>query len=129
MEKPIVRYNPKLKLRSRHLRNSMTRGEVILWQRLKKSQMMGCDFDRQKPIDQFIVDFYCKALLLAIEVDGSIHDSEVAQQYDQERQARIESLGIQFLRFSDAAVRENTNAVCQTIATWITRNRNQPPAH
>ena len=107
----------------------MTRGEVILWQRLKKSQMMGYDFDRQKPIDQFIVDFYCKALLLAIEVDGSIHDSEVAQQYDQERQARIESLGIRFLRFSDAAVRENTNAVCQTIATWITRNRNQPPAH
>ncbi|MEL6488897.1 MAG: DUF559 domain-containing protein [Cyanobacteria bacterium J06621_3] len=78
MEDHIVHYNPKLKQRSRQLRNEMTQGEVLLWQRLKKSQMMGYDFDRQKPIDQFIVDFYCKSLALAIEVDGSVHDSQEA---------------------------------------------------
>ena len=129
MKERIVRYNPKLKARSRLLRNQMTRGEVILWQRLKRRQMMGYDFDRQKPIDQFIVDFYCKALSLAIEVDGSVHDTEAAQQYDEERQARLEGLGIRFLRFSDAEVKANTNAVCQAIATWILQNRNQPSTH
>ena len=129
MKEHIVRYNPKLKARSRQLRNQMTRGEVILWQRLKRRQMMGYDFDRQKPIDQFIVDFYCKALALAIEIDGSVHDTEAAQQYDKERQARLEGLGIRFLRFSDAEVKANTNAVCQAIATWIIQNRDQPPTH
>jgi very-short-patch-repair endonuclease len=125
MNEHIVPYNPKLKMRARDLRNNMTKGEVILWQRLKKSQMMGYDFDRQKPIDQFIVDFYCKPLALVIEVDGSIHDSPEAKAYDQQRQACLEGLGIQFLRFKDSEVRENTNAVCSAIATWIKQHRQQ----
>ena len=119
----IVHYNPKLKSRAQQLRNNMTKGEVILWQRLKRSQMMGYDFDRQKPIDQFIVDFYCKALALAIEVDGSVHDSESAKAYDEERQAHLEGLGIRFLRFRDEEVRLHPNAVCQKIAAWIVNNR------
>ena len=123
MEDHIVHYNPKLKLRSRQLRNNMTKGEIILWQKLKRSQMMGYDFDRQKPIDQFIVDFYCKALSLAIEIDGSVHDSESAQAYDAERQAKLEGLGIRFLRFRDEEVRSHPNAVCQQIAAWIVDNR------
>lgn len=127
MEEHIVHYNPKLKARARQLRNDATLGEIILWQRLKKSQMMGYDFDRQKPIDQFIVDFYCKSLALAIEVDGSVHDSEEAQAYDQERQTHLEGLGIRFLRFSDDDVRSHPNAVCQTIAKWIVTNRRCPP--
>ena len=118
MDEHIVSYNPKLKMPARDLRNNMMKGEVILWQRLKKSQMMGYDFDRQKPIDQFIVDFYCKSLALAIEIDGSIHDSPEAQAYDQQRQACMEGLGIRFLRFRDSEVRENSNAVCYVIATW-----------
>ncbi|MEL7334132.1 MAG: endonuclease domain-containing protein [Cyanobacteria bacterium J06560_2] len=125
MEKHIVHYNPKLKARARQLRNNATKGEVILWQRLKKSQMMGYDFDRQKPIDQFIVDFYCKSLALVIEVDGSIHHSEAAQSYDQERQHCLEGLGIEFLRFSDTEVRNHPNRVCQTIAQWIIKHRQQ----
>ena len=124
MEEHIVYYNPKLKVRSQKLRNDMTKGEVILWQRLKQSRMMGYDFDRQKPIDQFIVDFYCKALSLAVEIDGSVHDSEAAQAYDAERQTRLEGLGIRFLRFRDEAVKTHPNAVCQQIATWIANNRN-----
>ena len=72
------------------------------------------------------MDFYCKSLALAIEVDGSAHDSEEAQAYDQERQARLEGLGIHFLRFSDSEVRNHPNAVCQTIAKWIVTNRHRP---
>jgi very-short-patch-repair endonuclease len=127
MQDHIIPYNPKLKERARQLRNNMTKGEVILWQRLKKRQMMGYDFDRQRPIDQFIVDFYCKSLALAIEVDGDVHDSEAAQQYDVERQAQLEALGVRFLRFRDEDVRRNTNIVCQTIADWIKRDRAQSP--
>ena len=56
----------------------MIPGKIILWQRLKRKRMMGCDFDRQKPIDQFIIDFYCKSLALIIEVDGSAHDNKTA---------------------------------------------------
>jgi very-short-patch-repair endonuclease len=127
MQDHILPYNPKLKERARQLRNNMTKGEVVLWQRLKKRQMMGYDFDRQRPIDQFIVDFYCKSLVLAIEVDGDVHDSEAAQQYDIERQAQLEALGVRFLRFRDEDVRRNTNIVCQTIADWIKRDRAQSP--
>ncbi len=126
MEKHIVHYSPKLKARARELRNHSTQGEIILWHHLKNSKMMGYDFDRQKPIDQFIVDFYCKSLALVIEVDGSIHDSEAAQAYDQERQARLEGLGIRFLRFSDKEVRTHPNKVCQTISKWIIKHQHKP---
>ena len=101
----------------------MTKGEIILWQKLKRKQMMGYDFDRQRPIDQFIVDFYCKALSLAIEIDGSSHDGPVAQARDHQRQVKLEALGVRFLRFRDAYVKQNTDEVCQAIRQWITQHQ------
>ncbi len=86
---------------------------------------MGYDFDRQRPIDQFIVDFYCKALHLAIEIDGSSHDSPEAQVRDYQRQVRLEALGVRFLRFRDAYVKQNVDEVCQTIRQWITEHQAQ----
>ncbi|MEL6813765.1 MAG: endonuclease domain-containing protein [Cyanobacteria bacterium J06598_3] len=127
MRNHIIPYNPKLKARSRQLRSNMTKGEVILWQRLRNKQMMGYAFHRQRPIDQFIVDFYCKPLALAIEVDGSIHNDEAVKERDEERQLKLEALGVRFLRFSDDDVQHNTNAVCDAIATWIKNNHDQPP--
>ncbi len=113
-------YNRQLKQIARQLRQNMTRSEVILWQHLKGKQMHGFDFDRQKPIDEYIVDFYCKKLWLAIEIDGSSHDSEEAQEQDQYRQARLEAYGIRFLRFRDDEVIYQTEAVLQAIAAWVT---------
>jgi very-short-patch-repair endonuclease len=55
---------------------------VLLWQRLKRKQMRGCDFDRQRPIDRQYIDLYCKDLKLAIEIDGSSHDGEEAKVND-----------------------------------------------
>jgi len=115
----IIPYNPKLKERARQLRKNMTPGEAKLWQRLKGKQLMGYDFDRQRPIDQFIVDFYCKQLMLAIEIDGSSHDSEAAQQKDDERQARLEALGVSFLRFREAEVLQNLEEVVERIKAWV----------
>ena len=119
MVRRIIPYNPKLKDRARQLRQNMTPGEIKLWQRLKGKQLCGYDFDRQRPIDQFIVDFYCKQLMLAIEIDGSSHDSDVARIKDQERQARLESFGVRFLRFREAAVHENIEGVVAAIEAWI----------
>ncbi|NEQ48072.1 MAG: endonuclease domain-containing protein [Leptolyngbya sp. SIOISBB] len=112
-------YNPKLKAIARRLRNNMTPAEIILWQHLKGKQMDGYDFDRQKPIDAYIVDFYCKRLKLAIEVDGSSHNCEASQIQDRYRQSRLESLGISFLRFQNGEVQHETEAVLSTIRAWI----------
>ena len=67
-----IYYNPKLKKLARNLRNNMTLPEVILWNQLK-GRKLGFDFHRQKPIDNYIVDFFCSKLKLIIEVDGNIH--------------------------------------------------------
>lgn len=114
----IIPYNPILKERARQLRKNMTPGEVTLWKYLKGKQMCGYDFDRQRPIDQFIVDFYCKKLMLAIEIDGSSHDSP-AQKRDQIRQGRLESLGVRFLRFREEEVRREVEGVLKVIENWI----------
>ncbi|NER19586.1 MAG: endonuclease domain-containing protein [Symploca sp. SIO1B1] len=119
MKLQIIPYNPKLKERARELRKNMTPGEQKLWHHLKGKQMLGYDFDRQRPIDQFIVDFYCKQLQLALEIDGASHNSEEAQQYDHERQLRLEGLGVHFLRFQESEVLKDTPQVLEAIALWI----------
>lgn len=91
----------------------------MLWKQLRNKQVLGYDFHRQKPIDKFIVDFYAPKLHLAIEVDGSSHDSEEAVIKDKERQEHLESLGIHFLRFSETDARKNMRAVLETIEYWI----------
>lgn len=127
MSADFLPYNPRLKEIARKLRKRMTRSEVILWQHLKGKQMNGYDFDRQRRIDEYVVDFYCKKLKLAIEVDGSSHDSEEAQEQDRYRQQRLEALGVRFLRFRDEEVRQNVEAVLQAIATWIKDNAPKTP--
>ncbi|AOX01982.1 DNA methylase [Moorena producens PAL-8-15-08-1] len=119
MKTKIIPYNPLLKERAKQLRQNMTPGEMTLWKHLKGKQMCGYDFDRQRAIDQFIVDFYCKKLMLAIEIDGSSHDSEEAQERDAERQARLESLGVRFLRFQEEDVCQEVEGVLRVIEDWI----------
>ena len=113
----IIPYNPNLKQRAKRLRRRMTYAEVILWSELKGNQL-GVDFDRQRPIDEYIVDFYCKDLMLAIEVDGESHDFEEAKRKDARRQSRLESLGVRFLRFSNSRVEDQTEDVIQEFKEW-----------
>ena len=115
----IIPYNPKLKQLAKELRKNMTVSEVLLWNELKQKRMLGYDFDRQRPIDEFIVDFYCKELMLAIEIDGISHYTEEAFRRDTERQKRLESLGVNFLRFDDSEVKNDINNVLRTIENWI----------
>ena len=92
-----IRYNPKLKQRARDLRNKSTLSEVLLWNELKAKKMKGYQFMRQKPIGNYIVDFFCSKLKLVIEVDGESHNEKV--EYDRMRQNHLEALGLSFLRF------------------------------
>jgi very-short-patch-repair endonuclease len=112
-------YNPKLKEIAKDLRKNMTLSEVLLWKKLRNKQMMGYDFDRQKPIDKYIVDFYCKQLSLVIEIDGSSHNNEDVYNKDVERQKQLEGLGIKFLRFNDLEVKKSLPQVLNIIQYWI----------
>jgi very-short-patch-repair endonuclease len=115
----IIPYNPKLKAIARKLRKEMTLSEVLLWNELKQKKMLGYDFDRQKPLDNYIVDFFCKNLNLAIEIDGNSHDNEEAYKADMMRQQRLESFGVRFLRFDDREVKQDMSNVLRTIKTWV----------
>src|ERR1039458_5211392 len=125
MTRKIIPYNRSLKKIARGLRNNSTLGEVLLWERLRNKQMLGYDFHRQKPIDQFIVDFFCNELNLTIEIDGGSHEVDEAQEKDAARQERLESLGIKFLRFKESDTRENIRAVLNIIEQWIKTNMPQ----
>jgi very-short-patch-repair endonuclease len=93
----------------------MPKSEVLLWARLKNKQMHGERFLRQYSIDQYILDFYCPRLKLAIEIDGDSHFMSGAEDYDKVRQEHIETFDIQFLRFTNEDVYKNIDGVCQTI--------------
>ncbi|WP_430429510.1 endonuclease domain-containing protein [Maribacter litoralis] len=114
----IIPYHPYLVELAKKLRNNMTLGEIALWREIK-GKKLGRKFSRQIPIDQYIVDFYCKNLQLAIEVDGSIHFKEGHQEKDRIRQERLESLGVHMLRFSDTDVKNNLSSVLEEIKGYI----------
>jgi very-short-patch-repair endonuclease len=114
-----IYYNPKLKQLARNLRNNSTLSEVLLWNQLKGKKMMGYQFNRQRPILDFIVDFICPKLNLVIEIDGWSHIGKEVE--DKERQKKIENLGITFLRFDDRDVKTNMDGVYRVIIEWIVR--------
>jgi very-short-patch-repair endonuclease len=121
-KRKIIPYNPKLKERSMELRNNSTFTEIMVWNNLKKKQMRGYDFDRQRPIDNYIVDFYCKDLFLAIEIDGESHYGKKAEAKDKAKDVRLKQLGVSVLRFDDLDVRYNLEKVLNSIEIWIDEN-------
>jgi very-short-patch-repair endonuclease len=113
----MLHYNPRLKHLARALRKQSTLSEVLLWRHLKGRQRRGVDFHRQKPIDEFIIDFFASQPMLAVEIDGDTHRFKGTE--DLERQRKLETLGIRFLRFGDRLVKTNINCVVRTIDDWI----------
>ena len=96
-EKIIIHYNPKLKQLARNLRKHSTLAEVILWKQLQDGKIQGYDFHRQKPVGNYIIDFFCNELRLAIEIDGCSHGYKEVE--DEIRQKELEKLGIRFFSF------------------------------
>lgn len=113
----IIAYNPKLKEFARNLRNNSTLSKILLWKKLKGKQLRGYDFHRQKPLDNYIVDFFCNELMLAIEIDARSHEYKILK--DQERQNKLETLGIHFLRFTDYEVKRVVDDVIKVIEAKI----------
>lgn len=98
-------YNPALKQRARELRRAGNLAEVLLWNQIKGKQLRGLDFDRQKIVGNYIVDFYCAERQVVLEVDGSSHDHKV--EYDAARDAFLVGLGLTVIHIADADVKNN----------------------
>jgi len=112
----LIKYNPGLRKKARELRNNSTFSEILIWIKIK-GKSLGYEFHRQVPIDEYIVDFYCHELNLAIEIDGSSHDHKY--DYDLRRQYELERLGVKFVRFDDIDVKRNMNDVLRALEIVI----------
>ena len=123
MKRKIIPYEPYLKEIAKRLRQNSTLAEVLLWNELKNRQLLDLDFDRQKPLARYVVDFYCKDLSLAIEVDGDSHDYNYAE--DLTRQKELEELGVKFLRFDDLEVKRDIPNVLRAIEAWVLEHREE----
>jgi very-short-patch-repair endonuclease len=117
MRHRIIPYRSDLTERAHELRKKMTLAEVLLWKRLKCKRLCGYDFDRQKPLGWRIVDFYCKELALAVDVDGSVHDH--TREQDERRHKEIEALGVTHLRFWNYDVKNDIGSALERIEVWI----------
>lgn len=102
-------YNPSLKQRAKELRRAGNLSEVLLWNQIKNKQFSGLDFDRQKIIGNYIVDFYCAEKATVIEVDGSSHDNKV--DYDAQSDAYLSGLNLTVIHLLDADVKNNLSGV------------------
>ncbi len=119
MNLTIHKYNPKLKPRARQLRNEMTEAENKLWKHIRKKQISGIQFLRQRPIGQYIVDFYAPEAKIIIEVDGGHHFQDEDKEYDIIRDNYLEGLGLKVVRFANSEVLEHIDGVVQKIYELI----------
>lgn len=111
-----LHYRSELKKVGRSLRSVGNLAEALLWRELK-AKKLGVQFLRQRPISDYVVDFYCEKLRLAIEIDGISHDSKIEQ--DIFRQRVLESQGVRVLRFLDSDVRHNMESIVRAIRECI----------
>ncbi|WP_349352266.1 MULTISPECIES: HsdR family type I site-specific deoxyribonuclease [unclassified Flagellimonas] len=119
-------YNPKLKERARELRKAGNLPEVLFWNQVKNKQFKGFDFDRQKIIGNYIVDFYCANCGVVVEIDGSSHDNKV--EYDAERDAYLESLGLTVIHIPVNDVMKQMSSVMNMLYDHpALSNTNKPP--
>ena len=114
----MITYKTHLKEFSVDLRNNMTSAEVLLWSRLKGKQLLGLRFNRQKPLLNYIVDFYCHQVKLVIECDGSQHFEENYAGQDQKRDAQLNRQGIHVMRFDNSQILTTIDLVMEAILNY-----------
>lgn len=113
-------YNPKLKSLLNEKRKAGILSEVIFWKQVRAKSFHYIDFDRQRIIGNYIVDFYVKKLGLIVEIDGWSHD--VKEVYDEIRQKYLESLGLKIFRVTDFDVKNNLSVVMKDLEGFIVEN-------
>ncbi len=116
------------KEKRRILRKNTTASEKIVWTYLRRKQILSERFLRQFTVEYYVLDFYCPRLRLAIEIDGDSHfiNQDVID-YDKERQAYIENLGIKFLRFRNEEVFADNDAVINIITQKVKELKKRDP--
>jgi very-short-patch-repair endonuclease len=119
MKRRIIPYNSELKERARQLRLNSTKSEILLWLELNGNKINGFDFHRQKPLLDYIVDFYCAELNLVIELDGYSHNHNEVVKKDAFKEQRLKEFGLTTLRFSDNEVIEDMDNVLRVINGFI----------
>jgi very-short-patch-repair endonuclease len=124
----LLAYNRTNREFSRNLRKNMTDSERILWSKLKRKQILGVQFYRQKPISKYIVDFYSSLTRLVIEIDGGQHFEPENQENDKQRDKYLESINLKVLRFSNLDIVKNLNGVLDVIYREIEKIIVNPPA-
>ena len=123
----MLRYNPALKDRARALRAQMTTSERELWSRLRLKQVLGVQFYRQKPIGNYIVDFYAPKARLVVEVDGSQHRDTDNVERDAQREYYLASVGVRVLRFNNLQVLQELDAVVEVIFQAVAKSMGGNP--
>lgn len=118
-KRKIIPYNPKLKELAKDFRNNSTKAEIRLWQKIKRKQYYDYDFHRQKPIDNYILDFFCNKLMPGIEIDGYSHQIVEVYKKDVIKEEKIKSLGISLLRITDNQVFNDMENVLRAIESFI----------
>ncbi len=113
-------YNPKLKALLNEKRKAGILSEVIFWKQVRAKSFHHIDFDRQRIIGNYIVDFYVKKLGLIVEIDGWSHD--VKKDYDEIRQKYLESLGLKIFRVTDFDVKNNLSVVMKDLENFVVGN-------
>ena len=116
------------KTKRQFLRSETPKAEQVLWSKLRQRQMLGYKFRRQYSIAAYVVDFYCPAVRMAIELDGDSHFQRGSPTRDEARQAVIESFGIHFLRFMNIEIFEHLDVVLAAVARHLLelRRNNNP---
>jgi very-short-patch-repair endonuclease len=115
----MLPFNKNLKNLARGLRKNMTEAERVFWQRIRGKQLKDHQFYRQKNIGNYIVDFYCPAAELIVEIDGGQHHSDIGNEKDKIRDSYLNQLGFRVLRFSDSEVFENMDGVLEKVLEYL----------
>jgi len=119
----MLKYNPQLKTRARALRSNLTDAEQRMWSCLRGKQVLGIQFYRQKPIGNFIVDFYAPTKRLVIELDGGHHLDTAQASYDRRRSEYLAKLRLKVLRFDDRRVLLEMDSVLQVVFRTLEENQ------
>jgi very-short-patch-repair endonuclease len=109
-----IPYNPALKNKARENRKNPSAAEEKFWYNvLRNKNLTDLKFTRQKPLDEYIADFYCAELRLVIEIDGDSHAEQI--DYDKKRTRRLNELGVRVIRYTNEDVLQNLDGVCSDL--------------
>ena len=110
-------YNPRLKEKAKQLRKAGNLSEVLFWNAVKNKQLLGLDFERQKIIRNYIVDFYCPELGLVVEIDGKSHDFK--GEYDQNREKFLVDLDLEVIHYSDPKIKKGLDIIMGNLYNYL----------